>query len=308
VAARRVSRVDPTDNLFERSQPVGNPVAGMTHDSSSMDSASETAQIRSTAGSVVVWRWRWVIASGTLCCMVAAGLVTFAVPRSYRVRTVIETGDLGDEYAKDVERLVRRVNAFDERSGGQPVAADRPLIQQFAASRPLAGSQASPEPRMPLVLEMSLTTQLPDQVVPEFRRSAERLVADLTAMMSIQEARYAAIARRADDLRASLVLMRAARDEALRRSDRLAGALVFGRLTEDIAASESRLAELDRLVRLQELRQNPPRYVVPIEISKLSVRRRLFVDVVVGFLVGLAASVALAFTLQWTLNTRRGSD
>ncbi|NVL90343.1 MAG: hypothetical protein HWN69_05015 [Desulfobacterales bacterium] len=42
----------------------------------------------------VIWKWKYLIAAGTLICAVAAGMITFSTPKVYRIGMVIQPGIL----------------------------------------------------------------------------------------------------------------------------------------------------------------------------------------------------------------------
>jgi len=42
----------------------------------------------------VIWKWKYLIVAGTLVCAVAAGVISFSIPKVYRIRMLIRPGVL----------------------------------------------------------------------------------------------------------------------------------------------------------------------------------------------------------------------
>ena len=43
----------------------------------------------------VLWKWKWLIIAGTLICAIIAAVISFQMPKIYRIATVIEPGIIG---------------------------------------------------------------------------------------------------------------------------------------------------------------------------------------------------------------------
>ncbi|MBW2558646.1 MAG: hypothetical protein JRD69_07450 [Deltaproteobacteria bacterium] len=43
----------------------------------------------------VLWKWKWLITVGTLVCAIIAAVISFQMPRIYKISTVIEPGIAG---------------------------------------------------------------------------------------------------------------------------------------------------------------------------------------------------------------------
>jgi hypothetical protein len=214
---------------------------------------------------LLIWRFKWVIAAGTLACVIAAGLVTVSRPPLYRAHAVIDPGDLRDE-GRDVERLAARASA---------------------AVKP------------PGLIELAATARTSEGALAEVTESVHEVLPRLEGLMAIQRERDAATRRLADETRATAQRLRAAADAVGPRPRTPMEAAALANLLSHLHANEARLIELDAQVRLQEGRQTGPRLVRPATVAKVSIRRRLAANLAIGAVVGLAASVALAFALQY---------
>jgi hypothetical protein len=138
---------------------------------------------------VVLWRWKWLIALGTAACLLVAGVVVWRIPKTYVVGATVDAGDLSDERAKDVERVVSRLNTagrFD--LAGNPTHAG-----------PVA---LTAEYRKPFAVVLRSETETPAAAVQAMERVAARLVADLGQMLKAQreeeDGKLAAIRRRTE--------------------------------------------------------------------------------------------------------------
>lgn len=242
---------------------------------------------------LAIWRWKWIILLGTLACVIAAGLVTWNAPRTYRIRAAIATGDLSEDYGKDVERLIAKLNAESSVEG------------RVGEARAPGSGLLTVEFKKPAIIELGVITEVPDGAVATVRRTTEVLVDELNGWMDTQQAHYRTARRRAEELHAIVERLRTAQAAALRQASNPDAALVLSRLSDGLAEKETRLAELERVLRLQERRQARPKVLVPPEVSRLSIRLRLATNLAISLAIGLAGSLAFVFVMPFVSNARR---
>ena len=242
---------------------------------------------------VVLWRWKWLIVVGTVACLLAAVVATWTLAQLYRVSATIDTGDLSEERAKDVERLVARLNAV----GMAP--EDRALMSQAAPAAVTA------EFKRPAIIELGLDTASPAGAGRALAGTANKMVDELNQLLEVQERQYTRARQRADELRRDLEQLRQARAVALRRAEDPAGALVFAHLVDAIMASERSLLELERQLLLLPQGGRRARLLIAPEVPRLSNRSRLRVYLAGTFVAGFMGSVMLAFFVDYVRQARR---
>jgi hypothetical protein len=270
----------------------------------------------------VFWRWKWLIVLGALGCALVTGLITWQMPGTYRIKSIIDTGDLGEARDKDVERLVTRLKA---RGAVRGVKAPSGLTAQFTK---------------PSLIELGIETQSPGEAVKDLERTSAGVIDDLNTLLKAQreeiEANIRAVRARIDqtegemrlrerrvaDLRRSLERLHQARTAALRRTEDPAGVLVFVRLSDEITEKEAALVELERQVTIvgpaqrRELEVQakalaektaalrPAQVLAAPDIPRVPIRPRLKLNVAVSLVAGVFGSVALAFFLEYLRQAR----
>jgi hypothetical protein len=121
----------------------------------------------------VIWRRRRLVVAGTLAGVLLAGLVSWIMPRTYRVVTTIDTADLTEERAKDVERLVARVNTAGALETGPGAEVRRvPVTAEF---------------RKPFMVELRADTPAPADAVTALGQTAARVVEELNRLLRFQQ-------------------------------------------------------------------------------------------------------------------------
>lgn len=221
----------------------------------------------------VVWRWKWLVVLGVLAGTVVAGLVGVLTPKTYVVGATIETGDLSEERLKAVDRLVARLQAGAPLPGGE--RSPIPVTIQF---------------RRPSVIELGTETRSPAKVAQALERAATAIVGELDRLLRLEQERDQTMQRLADDLRKTVDRLPAADRVAPRSAD------------ETVARAVALLA-LQRLA-LDPPNPRPARIVSAPQIPTAPVRPRLRVNLAVGFVLGLVASLFLAFLVEYVRQAR----
>lgn len=162
----------------------------------------------------VFWRRRWLVVLGTLACVLVAGLVTWMLPRVYRVVATIETGDAGE---RDVERIVARLNTVPAVRGGAVSDATKVVTVTAQFKRPVA-------------IELAAETEAPGEAVPFLHAVAAKVVEELVAAVKAQ--------REEDDAKLSAVHARA---ESMRREAGTVVSQLRGSLEQRLKSSASEL-------------------------------------------------------------------
>ncbi len=113
----------------------------------------------------VIWRWKWLIVLISGASLAAAAIITWRTVPTYRMAATIDVGDLGEERAKDVERLVARLNAAAAWREG------RRLTAQY---------------RKPFLVDLEVDTPSPRDAVQMIQATAGELVRDLRELLRLQ--------------------------------------------------------------------------------------------------------------------------
>lgn len=197
----------------------------------------------------ILWRRKWLVALGTLAAVLVGGFATWLQPRTYRLQVTIDAGDLGDDAAKNIERLVARVNAGSLLGSGDNAGAAQPV-------------RVTAEFRKPFVVELQVDTQAPMAAKVAVERTATHLVEELSRVHRLQKARHDAkidaVQMQLDLARQEAVgLVAQIRADVVRSGAATRAALdlaraTIQRLTQQEGLAERRLAELRPL--LDELR------------------------------------------------------
>jgi uncharacterized protein involved in exopolysaccharide biosynthesis len=232
----------------------------------------------------VLWRSKWLILLGTLSCLLGAAIVTWFLPATYQVRAILDTGELGEDRLKDVERLVARVSAGGYAGGRSDATGRSPVL-------------VSVQFRRPSVIELTVQAGVPGEAVATQRAIAGRLVADLSQLVETEGRRYEMWRRQSRELQQLMERLGTARADAARRATDPAGVLVFVRLADQMVVAESRLADLEQ--KLQAAPAVPRAARLVAEFPPVRVKPRPRVNLLIGLLVGLFASVVLAFLVEY---------
>jgi len=64
---------------------------------------------------VVLWRWKWLIIIGTIVCLIVAGIVTFNMPKIYRVLSSIEVGKVDNRFIEESPVISQKIKSFSMR-------------------------------------------------------------------------------------------------------------------------------------------------------------------------------------------------
>lgn len=265
----------------------------------------------------VLWRWKWLIVLMTLASMLIAGLVTWRMPRTYRVTATIDTGDLSEARDRNVERLVARVNAkasAQAEGGARPV----PFTVQF---------------RRPALIELVSETQVPGEAMTNLQQAAAEIVGDLNRLLELQrveeEAKIRAIQdqldeledvrqrrrQRVEELHRSLDRLHRALAEARRREDP-PSSLVAIRLSEVIVALENELVTERRKAnespaKVEELKRridwmtqqmaspHPAQLLSSPQVPSMPIRPRPRLNLAVSLTAGLLGSVMLVLVVDY---------
>jgi hypothetical protein len=123
----------------------------------------------------VLWRWRGLIAVGTAVCVLATAAVTWWLPRTYRMRAVVEIGELSEERVKDVERVVARLTADGLGSAGDAAGSARLGLLTV-------------EYRKPYRIDVAADTTVPPEAGPVLEGLTRKLVEDLQRVAESQRA------------------------------------------------------------------------------------------------------------------------
>lgn len=228
----------------------------------------------------VVWRWKWLVVLGVLAGTVVAGLVGVLTPKTYVVGATIETGDLSEERLKAVDRLVARLQA------GAPLPGE---------TAPIPGAVQF---KRPSVIELGVETRSPAEVVPVLERAATKIVGELDRLLRLEQERDQTMQRLADDLRKTVDRLPAADRAAPRPADE-----TVARAVALLALQRLALDPLQRLA-LDPPNPRPARIVSAPQIPTSPVRPRLRVNLAVGFVLGLVASLFLAFLVEYVRQAR----
>lgn len=166
----------------------------------------------------VLWRWKWLIVVGTVACVLAAGLVTWRLPKTYSVRAAVDTGDLSEERVRDVERLVARLNAAGFREASES-SVDGKLVVMAA------------EFKKPFVIELRAEGPSPGHTVTALEQAMTRVMQELDRLLKSQH----------EDNGAKVEAVRAQVDAAQREAETL-----FAQLRTDFARrAKAARAELE---------------------------------------------------------------
>jgi hypothetical protein len=231
----------------------------------------------------VVWRSKWLILLGTLSCLLGAAIVTWLLPPTYQARAILDTGEIGDDRLKDVERLVARVSVDGSAGGRTDPTGTRLLVSgQF---------------RKPSVIELTVQAGVPGDAVAAQRSIASRLVDDLGRLVEAESRRYELWRRESRELRQLMERLGAAQADAARRVTDPLGLLVFSRLFDQMLVSERRLEDLEQKLQTAPAVPRPPRLVA--EFTPVRIKPRPRVNLLIGLLVGFFASVVLAFLAEY---------
>jgi hypothetical protein len=266
----------------------------------------------------VVWRWRWLVLAGPLAGVLVALSLTMLAGSTYRVVATVDTGDLKEAHDRDLDRLVARLNAGLLGQPGDPAEGALPRVTvQF---------------KRPYTLEMSVESRRPADGMAAMQRGTAAALEELTRLHEIQRAeeglREGALQARLDRLRheqsfreerlqvlrRGLQQLERARAAWARPPDDPVAALIFGQLSEQIAARQLTLTQLEDQIRIQGPREveelerqlklarltaqaRPPRLVVGPQ--SITTARRLSLPLALGMVVGLAGSVLLAMSCEY---------
>jgi hypothetical protein len=137
----------------------------------------------------VLWRWKWLIVAGTAACVLVTGVVTFFMPRVYRIEMILDTGDLSGPQVQAVDRLVARL-ASPVTSPAKPDGGGLVLGAEF---------------RPPFMVVIRTDTRVPAEAVGPMRDVAAAVLNDLNRIGKKQQ----------DDVEMKVTALRA-RVEALR--------------------------------------------------------------------------------------------
>jgi hypothetical protein len=272
----------------------------------------------------VVWRWRWLVLAGMPGGVLAALLLTMLAGSTYRVVATVDAGDLKEARDRDLDRLAARLNAGLLDQPGRPAGAPPPrVVVQF---------------KRPYTLEMSVETRGQADGMAAMQRATAAALEELNRLHEMQRAEegvregalQAGLARlrreqsfreeRLQVLRRGLQQLERARAAWARPPDDPVGALIFGQLSEQIAARQLTLTQLEDQIRVQGPREveelerqlklaqltsqtRPPRLVVGPQ--PVTTRRRLSLPLAVGAVVGLAGSILLAVACEYAQGVRR---
>ena len=278
----------------------------------------------------VLWRWKWLIAAGTLVCVIVAGLVSILLPKTYRIGIAIEAGDLSDEHGKDVERLVARLNAgsFLQDVVGLHQTGPIGLAAQF---------------KKPLLIQLEMETRSPEEAVKVIDRVANKVVDELQRLLKAQQGKNETELKslreqidqlraerkrqewRVQELRQSLENLRKVGSDILGRAGDPAWALVFMRLSDEIVTKEGNLAELERQLtvvlpaRVGKLEGqadelawkvaavHPARLLRAPGNMRVSISPRLKLNLAVSAIAGFMGSVLLAFFVEYLQEAQKAS-
>jgi Chain length determinant protein len=237
-----------------------------------LPSAKPTAAPGWTPLELMIWRSKWLIGAGILACLIVAGVVTVSAPPLYRARVTIDPGDLREE-EKDIGRLAARAGGEVKTSGH---------------------------------IEVATTDPAPEAAAAQAMKAVQLVLPPLERLMEAQREKEAATRQLANELRTRTARLRAVADTLESRIRTPLEAAAFASLITQLTQNSSRLIELDTQVRQLAARQSGPRALGPPSVEKVSIRRRLAVNLAIGFVVGLAVSLAFAFVLQHLQSGGRG--
>ena len=269
-----------------------------------------------------LWRWKWLIVIGVVAGLLGAGLVTWGRPPTQRLVATIDGGDVSEQ---ELERLVVQINYGTFREGQEELWPARRIGAEI---------------RRPFVIQLSLDGGSPAVDAPILARTAGRVVAELTRLLSVHqeqdEAELRAI-RAQIARRESVKSLREARVQTLRRSvDRLRKAqadlssrvsdpgatVVVIHLLDDIEAKEAMLAEVEgelaidipeRLLELGRQAEVITRRLAAVRQPRLAAapesvqaaRSRPKLNLALGLTAGLLGSVLLALLLEYLRVSRK---
>jgi hypothetical protein len=272
----------------------------------------------------VLWRWKWLLLAGTLAGALAGLLLTMLAGSTYRLAAVVDAGDLKEARDRDLERLVARLNAGMLDPPGSPAEGPPPRVTvQF---------------KRPYALEMSVESRRPADGMAAIQRTTAAALEELNRLYEIERAeeggRERALQARLDllrreqsfreerlqVLRRGLQQLERARAAWARPPDDPVAALIFSQLSEQIAARQLTLTQLEDQIRVQGPREvdelerqlklaqltaraRPPRLVA--EARPATTPRRLSLRLALGMVVGLAGSALLAMALEYARGARR---
>jgi LPS O-antigen subunit length determinant protein (WzzB/FepE family) len=270
---------------------------------------------------VALWRWRWLVVVGTLACVLVAVGVAVVTPKTYRVTATVDTGDLQEAKAKEVERLVGRIGAGTY------------------AGKETAPMAVSASFRRPFLVDLSVDTESPGEAARALETAARVLIEDLNRLLKSQEeeelekirsiraeiekleATRLWRERRIGALRRKLEHLEQARPESMRTTSDPGAVLLQSRLLDQILSTETALAELEREMsveypaarrkleeRLETLTRKkaevrPAKLVGPPQGVLIKPRSRTIVGA--GLAAGLLGSVLVALLVDYVEQARR---
>jgi Chain length determinant protein len=279
----------------------------------------------------IVWRQKWLVVLGTLACILGALLLSWKLPPTYRVTATIDTGDLAEARDRDVERLVSRINSsiFLDDDAEKPEGEAAKVTARF---------------NKPSAIDLSTETRRSVEGVRAVEGVARHVVQELNALVRADhradETRLNTVrgqldrlrqeqefgARRGQDLRQSLERLEKVRAEWARRAEDPTRMLIFLRLSDEIAAKERSLVELERQLRFdlprqeQELERQaseltrkaagvrPARLAIVPQPPRAPIRPRTWLNLAVGAVAGLMGSVLLACLVEYLRGRRPAPD
>jgi hypothetical protein len=272
----------------------------------------------------VLWGWKWLVLAGTLAGVLVALLLTMLAGTTYRLTAVVDAGDLKETRDRDLERLVARLNAGVLDQPGDPAGGPPPRVTvQF---------------KRPYALEMSVESRRPVDGMAAMQRATAAALEELNRLYEIQRAeegdREGALQAKLDllrreqsfreerlqVLRRGLQQLERARAAWARPPEDPVAALIFSQLSEQIAARQLVLTQLEDQIRVQGPREvedlerqlklaqltaraRPPRLVD--EPRPATTGRRLSLRLGLGMVVGLAGSVLLAMACEYARGASR---
>jgi capsular polysaccharide biosynthesis protein len=265
----------------------------------------------------VMWKRRWLIVSGPLICMIAAGLVSLRLPKVYETSLYLDVGKTWGMQVEDPYKVVELINSTPFIAKVKQVTNWPESVEQMAARRRITAEtiqgEGGPSGKKAILVKVLTRGDTPQQTVGIANAVADLVIQDHKALFDEQMREYSryetelgnqikAMEKDLHDL--DMILKR-------QRANPTVNAPAVILLQAQLEQKQSQLLNFMKELRDVKIANNSKtrtentRVVLPAVLPERPVGPKATLNVAVAGMIGLCAALVAAFFLEYLDRVKR---